>query len=146
LRQDETDLVLLMIDGQPVLGTAALMSALGQMGETLQLGSATRIINYGAGDPRLPPLTFAQAKAAMADALSRLPTLLDDEKEGLGVSGYRLAAARPQLRLALDEEHLSGLALRPRLPLNGRPTGCFEYGRETAAAQGAATRSADGDR
>jgi hypothetical protein len=58
--------VLLMIDGQPVLGTAALMSALGQTGETVQLGSATRIINYGAGDPRLPPLTFAEAKCRRA--------------------------------------------------------------------------------
>lgn len=120
----ETDLILLVIDGQPVLGTAALMSALGETGETVRLGSTTRIINYGAGDPRLPPLTFAQAKSAMADALSRLPTLLDDEKEGRGVAGHTLAApVGPQLRLALDEEHSGGFALRPRLPFNGRPTG-----------------------
>jgi 5-methylthioadenosine/S-adenosylhomocysteine deaminase len=60
----------------------------------------------------------------MADALSRLPTLLDDEREGRGVSGHRLAAAeRPKLRLALDEEHSGGFALRPRLPFNGKPTG-----------------------
>jgi 5-methylthioadenosine/S-adenosylhomocysteine deaminase len=120
----ETDVVLLMIDGQPVLATAALMSAFGQRGETIQLGSTTRLINYGGGDPRLPALTFAESKAAMADALSRLPTLLDDEKEGRGVSGHRLAdAARPQLRLDLHEEHSGGLVVRPRLPLNGKPTG-----------------------
>ena len=130
----ETDLVLLIIDGQPVLGTSALMSALGQTGETVQLRSATRIVNYGAGDPRLPALTFAQAQAAMADALSRLPTLLADEAAGRGVSGHVLAAAaRPRLRLALDEEPASGVAqrhrsqgltaLRPRLPLDGQPTG-----------------------
>jgi len=120
----ETDLVLVTIDGQPVLGTVDIMSAMGQTGETIRLGSDTRMVNYGAGDPRLPPLTFAEAKAAMADALSRLPTLLDDENRGRGVAGYALpAAARPQLRLALDEEHLSGLALRPRLPFHGQPTG-----------------------
>jgi imidazolonepropionase-like amidohydrolase len=124
INAQETDLVLLMIDGQPVLGTTALMSAFGQTGETVQLGSATRVINYGAGDPRLPALTFAQAKAAMADALSRLPTLLDDENKGRGVAGHTLAAAeRPRLRLALDEEHSGGVALRPRLPFKGKPTG-----------------------
>ncbi len=120
----ETDLALLMIDGQPVLATAALISAFGQAGETVALGSTARVVNYGAGDPRLPALTFAEAKAAMADALARLPTLLKDEAEGRGVAGERLAAAtRPQLRLALHEEHASGLALRPRLPLDGKPTG-----------------------
>ena len=124
IKARETDLVLLIIDGQPVLGTAALMSALGQTGETVALGSATRIVNYGAGDPRLPALTFAQAKAAMTDALSRLPTLLADEDAGRGVSGHVLAGvARPRLRLALDEEPASGVAQRPRLPLNGQPTG-----------------------
>ena len=120
----ETDLVLLMIDGQAVLGTAPLMSALGQSGETVPLGNTTRVINYGPGDPRLPMLSFEEARAAMADALSRLPTLLEDERAGRGVSGQSLVApTRPQLRLALNEEHLGGFALRPRLPFHGRPTG-----------------------
>jgi hypothetical protein len=40
------------------------------------------------------------------------------------MSGHTLAgAARPQLWLALHEEHSGGLAVRPRLPLNGKPTG-----------------------
>jgi len=120
----ETDLMLLLIDGQAMLGTAALMAAMGRSGESLKLGTATRVINYGGGDPRVPTLTFAEAKAAMADALSRLPTLLNDEKAGKGLSGRSLAAtAPPAPRLALDEEHLSGYALRPRLPFHGKPTG-----------------------
>ena len=41
--------MLLMIDGQAVLGTAPLMSALGQSGETIPLGGTTRVVNYGSG-------------------------------------------------------------------------------------------------
>jgi hypothetical protein len=48
------------------------MSAFGQTGETIQLGSATRVINYGAGDPRLPALTFAESKAADPTSPSHL--------------------------------------------------------------------------
>jgi 5-methylthioadenosine/S-adenosylhomocysteine deaminase len=120
----ETDVALVVIDGRPVVGTQSLMSALGQQGETLQVGTQTRVVSYGPGDPRVPTLTFAEAQAALTDALARLPTLIDDEKAGRGVSARTLdSAAKPRLRLALEEEHLSGYALRPRLPLNGKPTG-----------------------
>ena len=120
----ETDVLLLMVDGQPIVGTAPLMSDLGQSGEAIKLGTETRIINYGGGDPRVPTLTFAEAQAAMADALSRLPTLLADEKKGIGVSGRTLVPSTgPRLRLALDEEHLGRYSQRPRLPFHGKPTG-----------------------
>ncbi len=120
----ETDLLLLMVDGRPVLGTSPLMSSLAQPGESIKLGSATRVINYGAGDPRVPTLTFAETQAAMTDALSRLPTLLKDEQAGRGASGVSLAAAsQPTLRLGLDEEQRSGYAQRARLPLLGAATG-----------------------
>lgn len=120
----EMDVTLVVIDGRPVVGTQSLMSALGQQGETLAVGTQVRVINYGPGDPRVPTLTFAEAQAALADALARLPTLMDDEKAGRGVSARTLdPATAPRLRLALDEEHLSGYALRPRLPLNGKLTG-----------------------
>jgi 5-methylthioadenosine/S-adenosylhomocysteine deaminase len=135
----ETDIALLVIDGQAVLGAPALMSALGQSGETIRVGAATRVVDYGAGDARVPRVTFAEAQAAMADALSRVPTLLQDEGKGRGVAGHALAtrdANRPRLRLALHEEHLSGCALRTRLPMNGQPTG------PDAAATGATGRVA----
>ena len=120
----ETDLVLVIIDGNAVIGTKNLMGALGQNGEPIPLGTQTRVVNYGTGDPRIPTLTFAQAKAAMADALNRLPTLLEDEKAGKGVLKAKLApGSRPALRLALDEEHHGGFALRPELPFHGKPTG-----------------------
>jgi len=120
----ETDLLLLMVDGRAVLGTPDLMSSLGQRGESIKVGTSTRIINYGTGDPRVPTLTFAEAEAAMKDALSRLPTLLKDEKAGMGVSQLKLAAGpKPELSLALDEEHLTGYVQRVRLPYHGQATG-----------------------
>src|SRR5262249_14276347 len=108
-----------------VVGTKALMTAFGQTGENIPLGNQTRVINYGPGDPRIPVVTFAEAQDALTDALNRLPTLLSDEKAGRGVSGRKLAraAAGPQLRLALDEEHWGGFALRPRLPFANKLTG-----------------------
>jgi cytosine/adenosine deaminase-related metal-dependent hydrolase len=121
----ETDVTLVMIDGRAVVGTTALMTALGQTGENVPLGNQTRVINYGPGDPRIPLVTFADAQAALTDALNRIPTLLSDEKAGHGVSASKLthAAAAPQLRLALDEEHRGGFALRPRLPFANALTG-----------------------
>jgi 5-methylthioadenosine/S-adenosylhomocysteine deaminase len=133
----ETDMTLLMIDGQPVLGAPALMSALGAAGETIRLGAAARVVNFGAGDPRVPKVTFAEARAATADALSRLPTLLHDEKKGQGVAGHALAGHAPgaaRLRLALHEEHLSGCVLRTRLPVQGKPTGPDAAPADVAAA------------
>jgi hypothetical protein len=111
----ETDLKLVMIDGRAVVGVKALMTSLGQTGEEVPLGSQTRVINYGPGDPRIPSVTFAEAQTALTDALNRLPTLLSDEKAGNGVSGRKLAraAAAPQLRLALDEESPAQFRLAP---------------------------------
>ena len=125
LKAHETDVTLVMIDGRAVVGMKALMTAFGQTGENVPLGKQTRVINYGSGDPRIPVVTFAEAQAALTDALNRLPTLLSDEKAGHGVSGSKVAhaAAAPQLRLALDEEHRGGFALRPRLPFANKLTG-----------------------
>ncbi|ORW88888.1 hypothetical protein AWB92_22440 [Mycobacterium sp. IEC1808] len=120
----ETDVVLVLVDGRPVIGTKDLMSGFGVTGEALALGTDTRVVHYGPPDPKVPPITFADARAALTDALQRLPTLLADENRGQGVAGRSLtAAAEPEMRLALDEEHLSGFALRPSLPLAGQQTG-----------------------
>ena len=112
-----------MIDGRPVAGAPSLMSSLGAVGETLTVGGKPRIIDYGPGDPKVPSVTFADARASMTDALARLPHLLADEAAGRGVGAQALAAGAPQWRLALDEQLPTGFALRPRLPLEGQPTG-----------------------
>jgi 5-methylthioadenosine/S-adenosylhomocysteine deaminase len=119
----ETDVELVMIDGRPVVGEPSLMSSLGAAGETLAVGGKPRMIDYGPGDPKVPPVTYAEARNAMTDALARLPHLLTDEAAGRGVGPQALASGAPQWRLALDEQLATGFALRPRLPLEGQPTG-----------------------
>lgn len=120
----ESDVLLVMIDGRAVVGTRALMKALGAKGESIKVGRHARVIDYGAGDPRIPAVTCKEAHAALVDALGRLPTLLKDENAGHGVNSHALiASAQPKLQLALDEIHDEGMALRPRLMLGDQRTG-----------------------
>jgi hypothetical protein len=119
----ETDIRLVMVNGRPVVGEPALMSSLGATGEMLGVGGQPRVIDYGPGDPRIPAVTYAEARAGLADALQRLPHLLSDEAAGHGVGHRTLGAHMPQWRLALDEQLPTGFALRPRLPFAGDQTG-----------------------
>jgi hypothetical protein len=119
----ETAIQLVAIDGRPVVGEAALMSALVAAGETLTVGGKPRMIDYGPGDPKVPRVTYAEARDAMTDALHRLPHLLPDEAAKRGAEARALAGQRSPWRLALDEQLPTGFALRPRLPLAGTPTG-----------------------
>ncbi len=106
-----------------VVGEPALMSLLGATGETLTVGDKPRMIDYGPGDPKVPLVTYAEARTAMTDALQRLPHLLADEAAGRGVGPHTLTRPGSPWRLALDEQLPTGFALRPRLPLAGEPTG-----------------------
>ena len=119
----ETDIQLVMINGRPVLGESALMTSLRATGEQLTVGGEQRTVDYGPGDPKVPQVSFADARAALTDALQRLPNLLADEAAGRGAGGRALAAGAPPWRLALDEQLPTGFALRPRLPLAGQSTG-----------------------
>jgi cytosine/adenosine deaminase-related metal-dependent hydrolase len=118
IKAKETDVRLVVIDGRPVIGAPDLMAALGAAGESIALGSETRIVDYGPNDPKVPPITFAETTAKLDDALASLPTLLQQPAH-LAVH----AAAMPAFRLALDEEHLGHEALRASLPYHGKPTG-----------------------
>jgi 5-methylthioadenosine/S-adenosylhomocysteine deaminase len=130
----ETAVQLVVIDGRAVVGEPALMSSLGAAGEPLTVGNKPRMIDYGPGDPKVPPVTYAEARNAMADALQRLPHLLADEAAGRGVGPHALARPGSPWRLALDEQLPTGFALRPRLPLAGEPTGPDAFFDRTLAA------------
>ncbi|HEY1300447.1 MAG TPA: amidohydrolase family protein [Stellaceae bacterium] len=123
IRAREIDIRLVMIDGRPVVGAPEVMAALGGAGEGLAIGGEQRVIDYGAADPKIPAVTYAEARSALGDALQRLPHLLADEAAGRGVGPRPLAARAPQWRLTLDEQQPTGFALRPRLLLAGQPTG-----------------------
>jgi hypothetical protein len=119
----ETDIQLVVIDGRPVVGEPALMSSLSATGETLQVGGTPRIIDYGPADPKVPSVTYQEARDALTGALGRLPHLLSDEAAGRGIGQRALVSRAVPWRLALDEQQPTGLALRPRLPLDGQSTG-----------------------
>ena len=60
----ETAVELVVIDGRAVFGEPALISSLGGNGETLTVGGEPRAIDYGLGDPKVPPVTCAEAHNA----------------------------------------------------------------------------------
>ena len=62
----ETDIRLVMINGRAVVGKPGVMSSLGATGERLSVGGKPRIIDYGPGDPKVPSVTYAEARACMA--------------------------------------------------------------------------------
>jgi hypothetical protein len=123
IQAKETDIQLVMINGRAVVGTPDLMSLLGAAGEKLTVGGKQRIIDYGPGDPNVPSVTYGEARAALGDALQRLPHLLADEVAGPGIGQQPRASRAPRWRLALDEQLPTGFALRPKLPFAGQPTG-----------------------
>jgi hypothetical protein len=130
----ETAVQLVVIDGRAVVGEPALMTSLGAAGETLSVGNKPRMIDYGPGDPKVPRVTYAEARDAMADALHRLPHLLADEAAGRGVGARALAGPGSPWRLALDEQLPTSFALRPRLLLAGTATGPDAFLDRTLAA------------
>jgi hypothetical protein len=58
----ETDIRLVIVNGRPVVGEPGLMSPLGAAGEMLSVGGQPRVIDYGPGDPRIPAVTYAEAR------------------------------------------------------------------------------------
>jgi 5-methylthioadenosine/S-adenosylhomocysteine deaminase len=117
---DETDVLLVVIDGQATVGTPALMIALGTEGETLMVGGQPRVINYGTPDPEIVPITYAEAIQVLEDALAHLPNVPTATPQVLNALGPQ---TKRHWSLALDEQHDTGFALRPMLEFNGSHTG-----------------------
>ena len=116
----ETDVLLIMINGNATVGTPALMTALGVNGESLSVGGQPRVINYGEGDPDIPPVTHAQAVELLTEALANLPAIPEAPPHLLRALE---AGVKHRWRLALDEQADTGFALRPMLPYQGKRTG-----------------------
>lgn len=116
----ETDVQLVVIDGNATVGTPAFMDALGAKGETLTVGGQQRVINYGNPDPEIAPITYAQAIQVLTDALADLPNIPKAPPQLVHALGPK---PRHSWSLALDEQHETGFALRPMLPFKGMQTG-----------------------
>lgn len=116
----ETDIQLVVINGVPRFGTKSLFDALGATGESLKIGGEARRVYLAQDtqDPAVGKLTYAQAKATLADALKRLPQLAKAlEKPKTFRRGAMHASTGPVWRLALDELEPTGNSVRARLPL-----------------------------
>jgi hypothetical protein len=116
----ETNVELVIIDGNATVGTPALMTALGANGETLTVGGQKRVINYGKPDPDIVPITYAHAVQVLTDALANLPAIPKAPPQLMQALGAKPAHT---WSLALDEQHETGFALRPMLEFEGMPTG-----------------------
>jgi hypothetical protein len=96
------------------------MKTMGASGESITVGGALRIVNYGEPDPEIAPISYLEAVQVLTDALANLPNI---PKAPPGL--MQAVSVRPQHRwtLALDEQHDTGYSLRPMLPFLGQPTG-----------------------
>jgi len=122
----ETDVVLVVINGVPRYGTAALFSALGVTGaESVAVGSAARkfFLKQDTADPQVGTISLADATAALTDALGRLPQLAKALEKPKAVASLVRGAREPVWKLALDELEDTGASVRARLPLGHRHTG-----------------------
>ncbi|MFD9794298.1 amidohydrolase family protein [Streptomyces sp. NPDC059070] len=125
----DSDIRLVVIDGTPRYGTAALLRALAP-GATLEQvpglpGDRLVQLDDGAMDPVLAGLTLTEATDRLTEALADLPRLA---ARAASAPVTASPDGEVQWQLALDEIRPTGEELRPRLPAltasgPGRPTG-----------------------
>ncbi|HET6864323.1 MAG TPA: amidohydrolase family protein [Solirubrobacteraceae bacterium] len=128
---DERTIQLVAINGTPRYGTPALMVSDGPGLETLTVGGEPRVLylTQTTGDTDVAALSFADAKAKLADALKNLQAIrLEQEAAQPRRAGIEPLAAAPDVqaghpRLALDEFEHTDFTQRPHLPLDGVVTG-----------------------
>lgn len=123
----EASVRLVMINGAARLGDPGLMQSLGISGEAVPVGQQTRILDLqqAAEDPAVGALSLSEAEQRLADALHRLPELVDQvPAQTLAAAGDTTTASEhPTWFLALDELSDTGMDVRPRLTsLDLRPT------------------------
>jgi 5-methylthioadenosine/S-adenosylhomocysteine deaminase len=109
LTSTETDIELTMIDGVPRCGTSTHMNTLDVSGETVDLGSETRIVSLQdpEADPVVEAMSLHRASTLLGDALHNLPRLASEQKtrQKTGAAPHLLAhhSAEPVWFLALDQ-------------------------------------------
>jgi 5-methylthioadenosine/S-adenosylhomocysteine deaminase len=123
----EQDVSLVIINGVPRFGTAALMKALGvTTAETVKVGSASRklFLRQDEADPQVGKISLSDSIGILEEALATLPALaLELEKPKTARTIARELARGPIWELALDELQESGTAVRARMRLGGEMVG-----------------------
>ena len=123
----ESGISLVVVNGVPRFGTAALFTALGVTGaETVKIGTATRklFLKQDTQDPQVGKISLSDATGQLSDALAKLPILARDlEKPKSAASIARASARGPVWQLALDEFQDTGSAVRARMQLGHAQVG-----------------------
>lgn len=113
-KADENDVRLVIINGEPRYGMAALMTKLKAAGETLKVGGKARVLSLANDQDGAPSITLADAAARLADAMKNLPAVGRKVAEPQAVSALAMRS-EPQWTLALDEIEPNGVEIRPHL-------------------------------
>jgi cytosine/adenosine deaminase-related metal-dependent hydrolase len=123
LTATETDIALTMIDGVPGCGTPAHMKTLGVSGETVAVGSESRIVSFQDpdADPAVQAMSLHSASTLLHDALHDLPRLASEQnkQQQAGEAPHLLAhhGSEPVWFLALDHTlHRSSAPTRSPQP------------------------------
>jgi Amidohydrolase family/Peptidase family S41 len=129
LNARETSITLVVIDGQARYGQTRLMKRLGKDGETLKVGSSSRLLDLAdaLADPIVGALSLSDARDHLADGMRRLPELAAqmDDPEAMAMLGTASATEPGSWFLELDHEPALGFSPRPQLPFEGAATGVF---------------------
>jgi 5-methylthioadenosine/S-adenosylhomocysteine deaminase len=117
----ETDIRLVMIQGVPRYGEAAMMKRLGADGEGLKVGGSARTIHLvqSEEDSRVAKVSLTQAVSSLRDALKNLPQLSKTARAFPAMMAVANSRGQEVWSLELDELEDTGLDMRPRLPLPG---------------------------
>lgn len=128
----ENDVNLVVINGIPRAGTAALMGKLGFDGEQIKIGRRSRVLNLAqaAADPDVAEVSVAAAIGTLTQALRGLPTAGSATPSVLAAAGSPATSSKPKGRrrkrgalLAASGVIDNGLTPRPHLPFRGKLTG-----------------------
>ena len=129
LNARETSITLVVIDGRARYGQTRLMKRLGKDGETLKVGSSSRLLDLAdaLADPIVGALSLSDARDRLAEGMRRLPELAAqmDDPDALAILGTASATEPGSWFLELDHEHALGFSPRPQLPFEGAATGVF---------------------
>jgi 5-methylthioadenosine/S-adenosylhomocysteine deaminase len=112
----ETGITLVLINGVPRFGTAALFTELGVTGaESLKIGGEPRRVFWKqeTQDPQVGKISLSDATEQLTKAFATLPKLAKKLEKPVPMS--RLARREPVWEITLDEIEHTGAAVRPNL-------------------------------
>jgi hypothetical protein len=125
IKAREDDVILVAIGGRARYGLTQLMTALGCAGESVTVAGSKRLADFddASGDPDIEKVTLLDATQRLRAALANVGKLHAESLPYAAAIAAGKEIPRGGWRLALDEQFHNHVELRPRLALDGAPTG-----------------------